>query len=265
MNQNTEQVSQNKGLNEFERAKIYYTKKVADNLLFIANPSNKVEAPYKSGTKLEKMGISKDDYKQSIAQNSRNFCAYSGAPYNNVNDFNLDLEKAIHNYNSSAWIGLSDAAIKLEIGKLANEEPQKANGFRNALREIKNNEPCVEVMFIKHSKDKILRNENNEIIYAKNNQGEYILNAKGEKIPLYETQEKTNSMGETYFERVQEECEPYVKIEKLYNLEAFSKYLSEQQMDNFVENLKPLNNAHFEKSTNTMIRLEHDKDYPMEK
>lgn len=59
-------------------------------------------------------------------------------------------------------------------------------------------------MFIKHSKDKILRNENNEIIYAKNNQGEYILNAKGEKIPLYETQEKTNSMGETYFERVQE-------------------------------------------------------------
>ncbi|GAA8293708.1 hypothetical protein HpHA187_09170 [Helicobacter pylori] len=26
MNQNTEQVSQNKGLNEFERAKIYYTK-----------------------------------------------------------------------------------------------------------------------------------------------------------------------------------------------------------------------------------------------
>ncbi|RVZ80814.1 hypothetical protein EC591_01470 [Helicobacter pylori] len=265
MNQNTEQVSQNKGLNEFERAKIYYTKKVADNLLYIANPSNKVEVPYKSGAKLEKMGISKDDYKQSIAQNSRNFCAYSGAPYNNVNDFNLDLEKAIHNYNSSAWIGLSDAAIKLEIGKLANEEPQKANGLRNALREIKNNEPCVEVMFIKHSKDKILRNENNEIIYAKNNQGEYILNAKGEKIPLYETQEKTNSMGETYFERVQEKCEPYVKIEKLYNLEAFSKYLSEQQMDNFVENLKPLNNAHFEKSTNAMIRLEHDKDYPMEK
>ncbi len=124
MNQNTEQVSQNKGLNEFERAKIYYTKKVADNLLFIANPSNKVEAPYKSGDKLEKMGISRDDYKQSIAQNSRNFCAYSGTPYNNVNDFNLDLEKAIHNYNSSAWIGLSDAAIKLEIGKLANEEPQ---------------------------------------------------------------------------------------------------------------------------------------------
>ncbi|GAA7954143.1 hypothetical protein JP0542_06740 [Helicobacter pylori] len=123
MNQNTEQVSQNKGLNEFERAKIYYTKKVADNLLFIANPSNKVEAPYKSGAKLEKMGISKDDYKQSIAQNSRNFCAYSGTPYNNVNDLNLDLEKAIHNYNSSAWIGLSDAAIKLEIGKLANEEP----------------------------------------------------------------------------------------------------------------------------------------------
>ncbi|GAA8393766.1 hypothetical protein HpBT223_13770 [Helicobacter pylori] len=41
MNQNTEQVSQNNGLNEFERAKIYYTKKVADNLLFIANPSNK--------------------------------------------------------------------------------------------------------------------------------------------------------------------------------------------------------------------------------
>ncbi len=36
-------------------------------------------------------------------------------------------------------------------------------------------------------------------------------------------------------------------------------------MDNFVENLKPLNNAHFEKSTNAMIRLEHDKDYPMEK
>lgn len=30
MNQNTEQVSQNKGLNEFERAKIYYTKKVAE-------------------------------------------------------------------------------------------------------------------------------------------------------------------------------------------------------------------------------------------
>ncbi|WRF05088.1 hypothetical protein KVE59_04635 [Helicobacter pylori] len=46
MNQNAEQVSQNKGLNEFERAKIYYTKKVADNLLFIANPGNKVEAPY---------------------------------------------------------------------------------------------------------------------------------------------------------------------------------------------------------------------------
>ncbi|EKE79331.1 hypothetical protein OUC_1364 [Helicobacter pylori R018c] len=36
-------------------------------------------------------------------------------------------------------------------------------------------------------------------------------------------------------------------------------------MDNFVENLKPLSNAHFEKSTNAMIRLEHDKDYPMEK
>ncbi len=142
MNQNTEQVSQNKGLNEFERAKIYYTKKVADNLLHIANPGNKVETPYKSGAKLEKMGISKDDYKQSIVQNSRNFCAYSGTPYNNVNDFNLDLEKAIHNYNSSAWIWLSDAAIKLEIGKLANEEPQKANELRNALREIKNNEPC---------------------------------------------------------------------------------------------------------------------------
>ncbi len=123
----------------------------------------------------------------------------------------------------------------------------------------------MEVMFIKHSKDKILRNENNEIIYAKNNQGEYILNAKGEKIPLYETQEKTNSMGETYFERVQEKCEPYVKIERLYNLEVFSKYLSEQQMDNFVENLKPLSNAHFEKSTNALIKLEHDKDYPMEK
>ncbi|PDW36696.1 hypothetical protein BB423_07555 [Helicobacter pylori] len=46
MNQNTEQVSQNKGLNEFERAKVYYTKKVADNLLYIANPSNKVEAPF---------------------------------------------------------------------------------------------------------------------------------------------------------------------------------------------------------------------------
>ncbi|MBH0249750.1 hypothetical protein [Helicobacter pylori] len=132
MNQNTEQVSQNKGLNEFERAKVYYTKKVADNLLYIANPSNKVEAPYKSDAKLEKMGITKDDYKQSIAQNSRNFCAYSGAPYNNVNDLNLDLEKAIHNYNSSAWIGLSDAAIKLEIGKLAKEEPQKANELKNA-------------------------------------------------------------------------------------------------------------------------------------
>ncbi len=184
MNQNTEQVSQNKGLNEFERAKVYYTKKVADNLLYIVNPSNKVEAPYKSDAKLEKMGISKDDYKQSIAQNSRNFCAYSGAPYNNVNDLNLDLEKAIHNYNSSAWIGLSDAAIKLEIGKLANEEPQKANELKNALREIKNNEPCVEVMFIK------LRNENNEIIYAKNNQGEYILNAKGEKSPCMKLKKK---------------------------------------------------------------------------
>ncbi|GAA7316981.1 hypothetical protein HpM067_11830 [Helicobacter pylori] len=57
MNQNTEQVSQNKGLNEFERAKIYYTKKVADNLLFIANPGNKAETPYKSGAKLEKMGL----------------------------------------------------------------------------------------------------------------------------------------------------------------------------------------------------------------
>lgn len=55
------------------------------------------------------------------------------------------------------------------------------------------------------------------------------------------------------------------KIEKLYNLEVFSKYLSEQQMDNFVENLKPLSNAHFEKFTNAMLRLEHDKDYPMEK
>ncbi|MGL2541979.1 hypothetical protein ACOWOQ_04085 [Helicobacter pylori] len=52
MNQNTEQVSQNKGLNEFERAKVYYTKKVADNLLHIANPINKVEAPYKSDAKL---------------------------------------------------------------------------------------------------------------------------------------------------------------------------------------------------------------------
>ncbi|MGL2476713.1 hypothetical protein ACR9KR_03095, partial [Helicobacter pylori] len=63
----------------------------------------------------------------------------------------------------------------------------------------------------------------------------------------------------------QEKCEPYVKIERLYNLEVFSKYLSEQQMDNFVETLKPLNNAHFEKSTNAMLRLEHDRDYPMEK
>ncbi|WQX35667.1 hypothetical protein KVL15_03505 [Helicobacter pylori] len=52
MNQNTEQVSQNKGLNEFERAKVYYTKKVADNLLYIANPINKVEAPYSVGSPL---------------------------------------------------------------------------------------------------------------------------------------------------------------------------------------------------------------------
>ncbi|GAA7853844.1 hypothetical protein HpMS178_03720 [Helicobacter pylori] len=49
------------GTNEFERAKIYYTKKVADNLLFIANPGNKAETPYKSGAKLEKMG-----YKQKL-------------------------------------------------------------------------------------------------------------------------------------------------------------------------------------------------------
>ncbi|EKE79329.1 hypothetical protein OUC_1362 [Helicobacter pylori R018c] len=38
MNQNTEQVSQNKGLNEFERAKVYYTKKSCRQSLVYSKP-----------------------------------------------------------------------------------------------------------------------------------------------------------------------------------------------------------------------------------